>query len=58
MKKIYIAPEMEILDTELDGFLAASSSLSWETEGGTVGNGLARQGGGFDDFDDFEEDDY
>jgi len=59
MKKIYIAPEMEILDTELDGFLAASSSLSWETEGGTVGNGLARQGGDdFEDFDDYEEDDY
>ena len=62
MKKIYMTPEMEILDTELDGFLAASSSLSWETEGGTVGNeinpALGRNGGDFDEFEDFEEDEF
>lgn len=61
MKKIYITPEMEILDTELEGFLA--SSLNSITENGdnfhSSGGIGARQGGdGFDDFDEFEEDDY
>lgn len=56
MKKIYIAPEMEILDAELEGILAASGENV--TENGPLGEGLSRQGGDFDDFDDFEEDDY
>lgn len=51
MKKIYIAPEMEILDAELEGFLANSS---YEDPGGNYTD--SRQYGG--DFDDFEEDEY
>lgn len=27
MKKLYIAPEMEILESELEGFLAASATV-------------------------------
>lgn len=57
MKKIYMTPEMEILDTEMEGFLASSRNSIKEDGGSDAPN--ARQGGfGFDDFDDFEEDDY
>lgn len=52
MKKIYMTPEMEILDAELEGILAASGEDIYE--GGTETDGLARQGG-FDDFDDFDD---
>ena len=55
MKKIYITPEMEILDAELEGILAASGEDIYE--GGTETDGLARQGG-FDDFDDEYDDEY
>jgi hypothetical protein len=60
MKKIYIIPEMEILDAEVEGFLAASSLGEDITENGLIGTGQARQGGfdDFDDFEDFEEDEY
>lgn len=60
MKKIYITPEMEILDTELEGFLASSLNPQSENGSNFGGGGIgARQyGGDFDDFDDFEEDDY
>ena len=59
MKKMYIAPEMEILDAELEGFLAASNGLRAVYEPGTSQDFNARrQGEGFDDFDDFEEDEY
>lgn len=51
MKKIYIAPEMEILDAELEGFLAASTT---EDPGGQTVD--SRQNGG--DFEDFEEDEF
>ena len=48
---------MEILDSELEGFLAASSNDI--TEDGELEDNNARlYGGGFDDFDDFEEDEY
>lgn len=57
MKKIYIAPEMEILDAELEGILAASGENV--TENGPLGEGGARQyGGDFDDFDDEYEDEF
>ena len=56
---MYIAPEMEILDAELEGFLAASNGLRAVYEPGTSQDFNARrQGEGFDDFDDFEEDEY
>ena len=56
MKKMYIAPEMEILDAEIEGFLAASEYR----DPGTSEDLNARRygGGGFDDFDDFEEDEF
>ena len=57
MKKIYITPEMEILDAELEGFLAASVNDIYEN-GPITDAGSRRYGGDFDDFDDFEEDDY
>lgn len=57
MKKIYMTPEMEILDTELEGFLAASSNDITE-DGELEDNGARLYGGGFEDFDDFEEDEY
>lgn len=50
MKKTYIAPEMEILDTELEGVILTASE---KTEPGTQDpNEFARQDGA-----DFEEDD-
>lgn len=58
MKKIYIAPEMEILDAEIEGGILVNSrnGIFENGEGGPMN---ARQyGGDFDDFDDFEEDDY
>ena len=59
MKKFYMTPEMEILDTELEGFLAASNGLNAVYEPGKNMDFDARLGGGdFDDFDDFEEDEY
>jgi len=60
MKKIYIAPEMEILDTEIEGGILTGSWKEENGYGGTEENpALGRQSGfGFDDFDDFEEDDY
>ena len=57
MKKIYIAPEMEILDAEIEGFLASSRDPH-EENGGDHTDARLYGGGGFDDFDDFEEDDY
>ena len=54
MKKFYMTPEMEILDAEIEGFLAASRDLHYENGGQDTGARL--YGGGFDDFDDFEED--
>ena len=55
MKKIYVAPEMEILDAEIEGILTGSTNK----DNGYLDEGLARRyGGDFDDFDDFEEDDY
>lgn len=57
MKKIYITPEMEILDAELEGFLAASVNDIYEN-GPITDAGSRRYGGDFDDFDDFEEDEY
>ena len=56
MKKIYIAPEMEILDAELEGFLANSSFEDPGTDQG--GDSRRYGGGGFDDFDEFEEDEF
>ena len=54
MKKIYITPEMEILDAELEGFLAAST---YEDPGGQTVD--SRQyGGDLEDFDDYEEDEF
>lgn len=59
MKKFYMTPEMEILDTELEGFLAASNGLRAVYEPGSPQDYDARRfGGDFDDFDDFEEDEY
>lgn len=55
MKKIYITPEMEILDAEIEGFLASSV---FEDEGTSQGGDSRRYGGDFDDFDDFEDDEY
>lgn len=56
MKKIYIAPEMEILDAELEGFLASSV---FEDPGTPESPGVRQYGGGgFEDFDDFEEDEF
>lgn len=49
MKKIYMTPEMEILDTELEGVILGASTTQ---EGGTVPEGLGRQDGAG-----FEEDD-
>ena len=59
MKKIYMTPEMEILDAELEGILAASN-ISQKEENGYIGGetpNLARQGS-FDDFDDYDEDEF
>ncbi len=50
MKKTYIAPEMEILDAETQGFLAASKDPHYEP--GQGGEFCARQDGAG-----FEEDD-
>ena len=58
MKKMYIAPEMEILDTEIEGGILAGSNRTPTYENGQGGPMNARQGGGFDDFDDFEEDEF
>ena len=60
MKKSYIAPAMEILDSELEGFLAASTNPNKFYEPGKSGQFNARQGGfdDFDGFDDFEDDEY
>ncbi len=55
MKKLYIAPEMEILDAEIENILTVSG---WDQDNQFLEEGLARQGGGFDDFDDFEEDEF
>ena len=55
MKKMYIAPEMEILDAEIEGFLAASE---YRDPGTSEDLNARRYGGDFDDFDDFEEDEY
>ena len=49
MKKIYMTPEMEILDAELEGILAASE----KTDPGSSNPGDFARQGGFD----FEEDD-
>ncbi len=57
MKKIYITPEMEILDAEVEGFLASSLTPNKEN-GKSWGIGSRQYGGDFDDFDDFEEDEY
>ena len=49
MKKIYTTPEMEILDTELEGVILGASQTPVEEpgQGGQIG---ARQGGpGFDE---------
>lgn len=58
MKKIYMTPEMEILDTEIEGGILAGSAVSNENEGGTVGTednpALGRQSGF--DFDEDDED--
>ena len=55
-----MTPEMEILDTEIEGGILTGS---WKEENGYGGieenPALGRQSGfGFDDFDDFEEDEY
>lgn len=60
---MYIAPEMEILDSELAGGILAGSGVTMVEEQGYIGgpnnpNGARQYGGDFDDFDDFEEDDY
>ena len=57
MKKIYMTPEMEILDAETEGFLAASSNPNPVYEPGQQTGFGARQDD-FDDFDDFEEDEF
>ena len=57
MKKIYMTPEMEILDAETEGFLAASSDPNPVYEPGQQTGFGARQDD-FDDFDDFEEDEF
>lgn len=57
MKKIYIVPEMEILDAEIEGILSGSALT--DKDNGYKDFTLGRSSGGdFDDFDDFEEDDY
>lgn len=57
MKKIYIVPEMEILDAEIEGILSGSALT--DKDNGYQDFTLGRSSGGdFDDFDDFEEDDY
>ena len=57
MKKIYMTPEMEILDAEIEGGILAASEKT--DPGSQNSDDFARQGGfGFDDFDDFEDDEY
>ena len=54
-----MTPEMEILDAELEGILAASN-ISQKEENGYIGGetpNLACQGS-FDDFDDYDEDEF
>lgn len=51
MKKIYMAPEMEILDTELEGVILGSSDVE---DPGTSDDPDARLGGA--GFDEDEED--
>ena len=53
MKKMYIAPEMEILDTEIEGGILAGSNRTPTYENGEGGE-FARQGGA--GFDEDEED--
>ena len=55
-----MTPEMEILDAEVEGFLASSLNPQSENGSNFGGGGIgARQyGGGFEDFDDFEEDEF
>ena len=57
MKKTYMAPEMEILEAEIEGGILAGSEISQKEEGGYIGGvtpNLGRQQG--DEFS-FEEDD-
>ncbi len=55
MKKKYVAPEMEILDAEIEGFLAASGL---EKENGYVGTQYNQALGHGQDGDFESEDDY
>ena len=56
MKKFYMTPEMEILDAEIEGGILVNSRNGIFENG--EGGEFARQGGGFEDFDDFEEDEF
>ena len=47
MKKIYITPEMEILDTELEGVILGSSTI--EDPGGSEKPDARLGGAGFDE---------
>ena len=53
LEKLRITPEMEILDAELEGFLAAST---YEDPGSNQDGDARRYG--FDDFDDFDEEEF
>lgn len=54
MRKIYIAPEMEILDSELEGGILTASQK--KEEGFLDGDNLARQSNEGFSFDEDEED--
>lgn len=52
MKKTYMAPEMEILEAEIEGGILVGSEVTQISEGGYLGDNenLARQdGAGFDE---------
>lgn len=55
MKKLYIAPEMEILESELEGFLAASATVPhYEPGKGGWSIDAHGQDGDFESEDDYE----
>lgn len=57
MKKLYIAPEMEILDAEIEGGILVNSR-NGIFENGQSGQFARQYGGDFEGFDDFEDDEY
>ena len=53
MKKIYVAPEMEVIDVEMSSILASSDEFDPGTEPGYEGSAQAP---GMMSFDDMDED--